>query len=217
MPRKNEPVERQCLVSRDVRPVDQLIRFVCDPENRVVADIKGTLPGRGVWVTATREAVETAERKRLFARGFKAQVVVEPGLADRVEGLLADRALSSLGLARKAGLVIDGFASVEAAVAREPVVALVEASDGAEDGRRKLLQAVTRRYGRSDALPLVASFDATQLSLALGRGHVIHACLKSGRASSGFLERVDRLERFRTGVEANRPLFERPDFEYSGR
>ena len=112
---------------------------------------------------------------------------------------------------RQAGLVIDGFASVEAAIARETLACLVEASDGAADGRRKLLQAVKRRFGESEALPLVAGFDASQLSLALGRGHVIHACLKSGRASTGFLERADRLERFRTGRDAKAPLFERAD------
>lgn len=211
MPRRNEPVERQCLVSRDVFPVDRLIRFVCDPEDRVVADLKNDLPGRGVWVTATRAAVEEAERKRLFSRRFKAQVTVEPGLADRIETLLEERALSALSLARKAGLVIDGFASVEAAIARETLACLVEASDGAADGRRKLLQAVKRRFGESEALPLVAGFDASQLSLALGRGHVIHACLKSGRASTGFLERADRLERFWTGRDAKAPLFERAD------
>ncbi|MEW5421656.1 RNA-binding protein [Amorphus sp. 3PC139-8] len=210
MPRKNEPAERQCLVTREVRPVDRLIRFVCDPEGRVVPDIKGDLPGRGVWVTATREAVDAAERKRLFGRGFKAQVTVEPGLAGRIEVLLTERALASLGLARKAGSVVDGFQSVEAAIGRDPVVALVEASDGAADGRRKIRQAVTRRFGREDALPLVASFNADQLSLALGRGHVIHACLKSGRASSGFLERVDRLERFRIGAEAEAPRSSEP-------
>lgn len=211
MSRRNESVERQCLVSRAVMPVDRLIRFVRDPESRVVPDLKGDLPGRGVWVKATRAAVEEAERKRLFSRGFKAQVTVEPGLADRVEGLLRERALSALSLARKAGMVIDGFASVEAAIAGDTLACLVEASDGAADGRRKLLQAVKRRFGDSEALPLVASFDASQLSLALGRGHVIHACLKSGRASTGFLERADRLERFRTGRDAKAPLFERAD------
>lgn len=217
MPRKHEPVERRCVVTREALPSDRLIRFVLDPDGRVVPDIKAQLPGRGVWVTATRQAVETAETKRLFARGFKAEVMVEPGLAGRVEALLSDRALAALAMARKAGLVVDGFTSVEAAIGRDPVVALVEASDGADDGRRKLVQAVKRKHGRDDALPLVTSFDADQLSLALGRGHVIHACLKSGPASSGFLERVDRFERFRAGVEADTPLFERPGFEYSGR
>jgi len=211
MPRKNGPVERHCLVSRSVFPVDRMIRFVCDPDARVVPDLKGDLPGRGVWVIATRDAVEEAERKRLFSRGFKAQVTVEPGLVDRIEALLEERALSSLSLARKAGLVVDGFASVEASIGGDTLACLVEARDGAADGRRKLLQAVKRRFGDSEALPLVASFDASQLSLALGRGHVIHACLKSGRASTGFLERADRLERFRTGRDAKAPLFERAD------
>jgi predicted RNA-binding protein YlxR (DUF448 family) len=213
MPRENKPAERQCLVTRTTAPAEQLIRFVCDPDGMVVPDLKRELPGRGVWVTATRAAVEEAERKRLFSRGFKEQVKVAPGLADRVEALLCERALSFLSLARKAGLAIDGFGSVEAAIARDTLACLVEASDGAADGRRKLGQAVKRRFGTSEAIPLVTSFDASQLSLALGRGLVIHACLKSGRASTGFLERADRLERFRTGRGATAPLFERTGIE----
>jgi hypothetical protein len=213
MPRNDKPAVRQCLVTRTTAPAGELIRFVCDPDGKVVPDLKRELPGRGVWVTATRAAVEEAERKRLFSRGFKEQVTVVPGLADRIETLLCERALSFLSLARKAGLAIDGFGSVEASIARDALACLVEASDGAADGRRKLGQAVKRRFGVSDAIPLVASFDASQLSLALGRGHVIHACLKMGRASTGFLERADRLERFRTGRGATAPLFERTGIE----
>ncbi|MEO0977482.1 MAG: DUF448 domain-containing protein, partial [Pseudomonadota bacterium] len=73
MPRKNEPTERQCAVTREVLPVSSLIRFVLDPEGQVIPDLKRALPGRGVWVTATEESVAAAEknRKKVFGRGFK--------------------------------------------------------------------------------------------------------------------------------------------------
>ncbi len=79
-------------------------------------DLRRRLPGRGVWVTARKEIVAAAERKRLFARGFKAPVAVDPGLADRVGQLLEDGAVQAL-LARKAGELVAGFAKVEAAIA----------------------------------------------------------------------------------------------------
>ena len=76
MPRNDKPAVRQCLVTRTTAPAGELIRFVCDPDGKVVPDLKRELPGRGVWVTATRAAVEEAERKRLFSRGFKEQGTV---------------------------------------------------------------------------------------------------------------------------------------------
>ena len=95
MPRKSEPTTRSCIVSRETMPSEQLIRFVLDPEGRVVPDLRHRLPGRGVWVTARAEMVALAEKKRLFSRGFKEEVKVEPDLAGRVEKLMEDSALQA--------------------------------------------------------------------------------------------------------------------------
>ena len=43
--------ERMCAATRTVRPVSELIRFVVGPQGEAVADIKGKLPGRGIWIT----------------------------------------------------------------------------------------------------------------------------------------------------------------------
>ena len=73
MPRKNEPTERQCAVTREVQPISSLIRFVLDPDSQVVPDLKRVLPGRGVWVTASKDVVAVAEkdRKKVFGRGLQ--------------------------------------------------------------------------------------------------------------------------------------------------
>jgi uncharacterized protein len=203
MPRKNEPVERTCLVTRAVRPIDEMIRFVIDPTGAVVADLKRALPGRGAWVTATREAVAQAEKKRAFGRAFKAEVVTGPGFADQVDALLARQALGSLGLARKAGLVVTGFTKVEAAIgsSRPPVLAIIQAADAADDGVRKIEQALRRRFGAdglADGAVLVSrDFTARELDLAIGGAHVIHAALLAGPAAEGALERVRLLARYR--------------------
>lgn len=146
MPRKNEPRERKCAVSQQVLPVDRLIRFVLDPDGQVVPDLKRTLPGRGVWVTATQEAVAKAEkdRKRVFGRGFKAEARVDPGLAERVADLMSRAALQALPMTRKAGGLVTGFSKVEAALRGGNVVGLIHACDAAEDGVRKLAAAASR-------------------------------------------------------------------------
>src|SRR5579871_5287276 len=104
--------ERLCIATRQVRPVGALIRFVIGPDGAVVPDLKRRLPGRGVWVTARRQAVAEAVRRRLFGRGLKAEVRVSPELPDAVERLLEQSALNALSIARKAGLVVHGFAKV---------------------------------------------------------------------------------------------------------
>jgi len=94
--------------------------------------------------------VAEAVRRKLFARGFKAEATVDPGLPDLVDRLLADVALSSLSMARKAGRVVTGFGKVTAALGRDKVVAVIHAEEARDDGRRKVAQAIRRRL-RADA------------------------------------------------------------------
>ena len=211
MPRRNEPTERLCAVTRETRPIDQLIRFVLDPEGRVVPDLKRRLPGRGVWMTATRATVETAIRRKLFGRAFEATAIVDPGLADLIDRLISEATLGTLGLALKAGQLVTGFAKVEGAIAAGTATGLIHARDAAEDGVAKLAAAVrrssrvaSRQIGRTqekNGIPVIRSFDSAQLDLALGRSNVIHAALLAGRASESFVERRVALERYR-GAEA---------------
>lgn len=204
MTKRGEPTERQCAVTRETCPVDEMIRFVLAPDASVVPDLKRVLPGRGVWITATRQAVEQAERKKVFARAFKADVRVEPGLADRVERLLEKAALGALGLIRKAGQMVVGFAKVEAALKRGEAGVLIHASDASEDGIRKLAWISAGRFGQTGGPPVIRSFCSTQLSLALGRANVIHAALLAGRASESFMARERVLAGFRADSAATK-------------
>lgn len=202
MPRKSEPTERLCIVSRETKPVADLIRFVLGPDGTVVPDLKRSLPGRGVWVDATRAAVETAVAKRMFGRGFGEAAQADPGLADLVDRLLVDAALGTLGLARKAGQVVFGFAKVEAAIRSGEIAGVIHAADAADDGVGKLTAALRRRFGEGDAIPVVRSFTGAQLDLAMGRSNVVHAAVLAGRAGEIFIERHRALERYRGGTAA---------------
>jgi predicted RNA-binding protein YlxR (DUF448 family) len=196
-PPKKGDVSRTCIVSREVMPIADLIRFVLAPDGSVVPDLKRDLPGRGVWVEGKRAVVEKAVAKRLFARGLRAQVTVDPGLPALIDRLMSDQALGTFGLARKAGLVVTGFAKVEAAVARERLVCVVHAAEAGVDGINKLTAALKRRFGGEGGCPVVRIFAGPQLDLALGRSNVIHAALLHGRAAEIFLERASALGRYR--------------------
>jgi len=196
--------ERTCVATRTVRPAEELIRFVRAPDGGVVADLKRALPGRGVWVTANAEAVRLAMKRKAFARGFREPVRVDPELPERVDELIERQALAMLGFANKAGRVTCGFAKVEAALAKEPVVALVEAADAGPDGVRKLGQALTR-LGMASRVRPVRLFRSGQLDLALGRSNVVHAALLAGPVSAAFLARCDALARYRDVSEGSDP------------
>ena len=189
---------RMCVATRTVQPVSELIRFVVGPDGEVVADIKSKLPGRGIWVTATRGALLEAVKRKAFSRGFKRDVRLPPDLVDRTERLLERAVLDALAMAGKAGLVAAGFGKTESALDHEDVVGLLHAAGGASDGIRKIEAASRRR--RSEAPPVVIGFlNSAQLDLALNRPNVVHAALLAGPASETFLARCRRLERFRTG------------------
>jgi predicted RNA-binding protein YlxR (DUF448 family) len=189
--------ERFCVVSRTVKPVDELIRFVVGPDG-VVPDLKRKLPGRGLWITADKKILADAIARKAFTRGFKREVKVPADLGTLTEQLLVQSTLDALAIAGKARLVSAGFSKAEAALMRDRVVGLLHASEAAADGVKKLTGVLKSRPD-ADRIPVIKAFESTQLDLALGRSNVVHAALLAGPPSDTFLARFQRLERFRTG------------------
>ena len=82
--RDRDDAERKCIVTGEVQPKAGLIRFVVGPDNQVVPDILGKLPGRGMYVTADRAALDAAGKGQ-FSRSAKQPVTVPDHLAEEVE------------------------------------------------------------------------------------------------------------------------------------
>jgi uncharacterized protein len=191
---------RMCAVSREVRPIDELIRFVVSPQGEVIPDLKRKLPGRGLWISASRGTVAEAVRRHQFSRGFKRDVRAAATLPADTEALLVRSATEALAMAAKAGQVVSGFAKVEALLEQGKAEALIHASDGAADGIRKLDAIAgqrSRNIGESPLLAIVTVLTSAELDLALGRSNVIHAALLAGPASKTFLSRCQTLVRYR--------------------
>jgi predicted RNA-binding protein YlxR (DUF448 family) len=185
--------ERRDVVSGEVMEEARLIRFVAGPGGEVVPDLARKLPGRGVWVAADRSSVATAAKKGHFARSAKAPLKAAPDLADQVERLLRARLLSALGLARRSGDLTSGFEKVSSAIQSGKAAWLIEASDGAADGRRKILSLARKQ---SPQPGVVGLFTSAELGLALGLENVIHTAFLAGRAAGRWAEDVRRLEGF---------------------
>ncbi len=196
MPEAMVEAERMCIVTRTVREPDAMIRFVLGPGNEVVPDLRRQLPGRGVWVTATAQALGTAVREKRFARAFKQSCRVDADLAERTLGLLRRDARDLLSLANKAGLVVAGYEKTAAALASGKMRILIAAADGAEDGQRKL------RAKNVPGCEIVAIFTSTELDLALGRTNVIHAAVANGGLAERLLNAARRVA-----------LYEKLDFD----
>lgn len=184
-------VERQCALKREVRPASELLRFVKAPDGTLTFDTREKLPGRGVWITATRVCLEEAAKKNVFARSLKEKTAVPEDLADQVGRILHEDALNSLSLARKAGVLVLGHHKCAEALERGQVTAVVEATDGAEDSLRKLRNAANR--AKSNSVGLFRVFTAREMSQATGQINSVHAALLDKPGAQVFIRTVSRL------------------------
>ena len=202
---QSDDVERKCIVTGEVQPKAGLIRFVVGPENMVYPDVLGKLPGRGMYVTADRAALDAAGKGQ-FSRSAKQAVTVQDGLVDEVEKQLARHTLEMIALARKAGRAVCGFEKVKGWLAGgERVRVLLQASDGSERGKAKLWTPEGARY--------FGCFTAEELGLAFGRGSVIHGALSTGKLSNRVVEEATKLRGLREidGDETSAGKEKKPD------
>ena len=186
--------QRRDAASGEVMDEARLVRFVAGPDGMVVPDLARKLPGRGVWVEARRGALEQAIKRDAFSRSAKTKLRTPPDLADQVEQGLRRRLLAGLGLARKAGELISGFEKTAAAVDAGRVAWLLEAKDGAADGRRKMWAHVIRHPRPPEVLD---AFESAELAMALGLEHVVHAGLLAGHGAARWTTEVRRWNGFR--------------------
>ncbi|MEM9575576.1 MAG: RNA-binding protein [Pseudomonadota bacterium] len=183
---RSDGPDRKCIATGEVRPKFGLIRFVAGPDGQVVPDVLGKLPGRGMYVSADRNAIDKAATKGLFARSAKAPVKAAPGLADEVERQLARRVVDLISLQRKAGKAVAGFEKVKNWLQMEEAEVLIQAVDGSGRGKSKLS---TPHYGS-----YIGWLTADELGLAFGRQTVIHGALASGGLTQRVVEEAQRLK-----------------------
>jgi predicted RNA-binding protein YlxR (DUF448 family) len=200
---RNGTLERQCALTREVKPVADLIRFAISPDGEVVPDTDARAEGRGVWISLGEKFVAEAVRRKAFERSLGERVKLADDLPGLTRRLLTERFVSALQMARKAGQLVTGAHRVREAIEQGEVVALISATDAAEDGRQKLLGALRAREklardsgDEATQVPHLELLGSSQLGLALGLESVIHAALVHGAASQSALKRAIRLTRY---------------------
>jgi predicted RNA-binding protein YlxR (DUF448 family) len=187
--------ERRDIVSGEVMPENRLLRFVAGPDGKVVPDVAAKLPGRGLWVAATAAAIRTAVDKKLFSRAAKAPLAADADLAERAQKALVARMQGDLGIARRSGVLVLGFDNVLRQLeGPKPPKLLIEAFDGAPDGKRKLYAAAHRLELKC---VVIETLTSAELGLALGRENVIHAAVQPGGLADRLMFDAERLSGFR--------------------
>lgn len=187
--------ERRCIVTGEVQPKRGLIRFVIGPDATVVPDLAEKLPGRGIWVSADRAALDKAAAKGLFSRAARAPVTVPPGLTDLVETGVARRVTDLVSLARKTGKAVAGFEKVKGWLAEGRAKVLLQASDGSDRGKGKLWTPTGGRW--------FGCLTASELGLSFGRDHVIHGALAKGGLTDKVILEAGRLTGLRGHDDGN--------------
>jgi predicted RNA-binding protein YlxR (DUF448 family) len=182
--------ERRCIATGAAQPKAGLIRFAVSPGGEIVPDVLEKLPGRGIWVSADRSALDKAVRKGLFARAARQPVTIPEDLAGVVERQLVQRVVERISLARRAGEAVAGFEKVKDWLAKDRAAVLIQASDGSERGKSKL-----RPPSGWDSF--IGALTASELGLAFGREHVIHGALSGGGLTDRVIEDAARLSGLR--------------------
>ena len=181
---------RKCIATGALRPKDEMLRFVVGPDGSLVPDLDGCLPGRGLWLSAERDMVNTACAKGFFSRAAHHGVEVSANLADQLEGLMVRRCLDLLGLARRAGEAVAGFEKAKAWLWEGKGGVILQARDGATAGREKI-------KALAPGLATVDLLEARELGRALGRDRCVHVVMAEGRLAVSLMTAAGRLMAFR--------------------
>jgi predicted RNA-binding protein YlxR (DUF448 family) len=189
---------RRCIVTRERHPSETMIRFVLGPDRTVVPDLKAGLPGRGMWLSARRDVLETALARKAFARAARAEVLVPAEMPAIIEAALKRRVIEVLGLTRRAGQAVCGFSKAREWLAADRAALIVQALDGSVEERARLLS------GR--AVPVIAPLPARELGQIFGRDHAVHVAVSAGRLATMLLTETERLAGIsRTRTKADQP------------
>jgi predicted RNA-binding protein YlxR (DUF448 family) len=162
-----------------------MLRFVVGPEQQLVFDVSATLPGRGLWLSASGDVINEAVKRGVFSRAAKSAVKVPADLRARVMVSLRQRILDFCALARRSGNAISGFEKAQEWLATGRAGLVLQAADGSPDERARFVG------GRDVAV--VSILNAAELGRIFGREHAVHVAVAPGRLAAALQIDVLRL------------------------
>lgn len=181
----------RCIVTGEIRPREELIRFVISPQGMVTPDLEGNLPGRGYWVTARHNELQRAVVGNVFSQAARAEVKTPPALIASVVSLARKSVLNTLGLARRGWAVEFGFEHVRLSVNAHKAGMILAA-------RNAPIEVLGKLNGVAGDLPVIGLFTTAELSQALGRESLAFASVNKGQWTTRLLAECGRLAQLLT-------------------
>ena len=154
--------ERTCITTGQTLPPHRLIRFVAAPDGYAVADLTGKLPGRGAWVTASKDAIRRAAKRGYFKRALGVGLQSDDETIMMIAVNLRARALSIAGLARRSGILLGGSGKL---LAEGNCVGLLAADDASLRETENLCSKLAVDW-------VARNFSATELGKICGRDSI---------------------------------------------
>jgi len=188
---------RRCIVTRARQPKERMIRFVIGPDRAVVPDLAERLPGRGIWLSAALDVVQTVRLRGAFAKAARGPVTVPPDLLEMLQAALVRRISEALGLARRAGQAVAGFEKAREWLRDGRAGLVVQAADGSAEERARFLSAAR------GALAVYAPLSAEALGAVFGRDRAVHVVVAPGALAERIGRDCARLSGLAPGLAAN--------------
>jgi predicted RNA-binding protein YlxR (DUF448 family) len=207
---------RRCIVTREQLPKERMIRFVVGPDRQIVPDLAARLPGRGIWLSASRDVLESAGSQdggqqaggrqqekqgdgryrhlvRAFARAARGPVSVPSDLSVLLQTALVRRIGDCLGLARRAGQAVAGYEKAREALRTGRYRLVLQASDGSEAERSRFLS------GFGPDLTIIDPLPGETLGRVFGRDYVVHVAVAPGKLAESLVVEAGRLAGLKNG------------------
>ncbi len=190
-----EPIERKCIVEGTCKPTSELLRFV-ELNNELLPDFNKKLPGKGMYVSCNRLSVIKAIEKKIFHKVSRHNLRIAENFIDIVENLIKDKALASLNLARKAGVLVTGFEKVKEVIQKDKVDFIIEARDAGQDGKEKIAFLAKN-------LEKFNLFSIDELDRALNKENTVHVAVLKSDMSRSVYNNLKKYQNFLYNGEDN--------------
>ena len=185
--------QHKCLVTRQNIDESDLIRFVIDPENNLVADIDQVLPGTGYWVQANREAVSKAIENKVFNETINKKIRIDSNLIQSIENRIRNNIIQQISLSRKAGKAIFGFEKIKSVSPTHLIQLIIQATDGS-------IKEKTRLQNKCRPQIIDTCLNGSELGKPFGRDRVVHCAILKSTFVQKIIFNANRLKNLKNPV-----------------
>ena len=190
---KTEELEnRKCIITGEVKPKSELLRFTVLPDNSLIPDFNKKLGGKGVYFSNSKRLIEETFKTVKIGKVLHKPVKFDQDLAQVVEKLLAAKGLEVLNLARKSGNLILGFEKIKEQIIKNKVAFVVEAADAGADGKQKMSELCK-------SIEIISVYDSDTFAKAFGRELVVYLAVLKSESSAMVYDHLKRYKDYING------------------